>query len=86
MNETDLMQVFLTALGNSPVAVVLVWAVWQFIKLIQMVLARQETDVTRLESAQNATGAKVEQVHQDVLALPERIAARLNTHTRGAGQ
>lgn len=85
MNETDMTQVVLQALGNSPVAVVLLWAVWQFIKLIQMVLARQETDVTRLEKAQQETTGKVEQVHQDVLGLPDKIAARLGSQHRGGG-
>lgn len=77
LDPTAIEQALMSAIGGSPVALVLFWAIREF-------LSRQERDVTRLETAQRdstiATNKVTEEVvgaRRDISELPDRIAARL---------
>ena len=77
IDPTAIEQALMSAIGGSPVALVLFWAIREF-------LARQERDVLRLEAAQkdstiatNRVTDEVIAVRRDITELPDKIAARI---------
>jgi len=77
IDPTTFDQALMSAIGGSPVALVLFWAIREF-------LSRQERDVARLEAAQkdsteatHAVTAEVIGARRDIADLPDKLAARI---------